>query len=278
MDPSIRRARADGVPMTNVTSEEQLRQQYGDTSRLRARQHLWSHGSRPSLYNIVLDLAQLRGSEAIVDVGCGNGLYLAELRHRAHTGLVVGLDFSEAMARAAGGQAPTAVADAQFLPLADHSVDVALSLHMLYHVPDIAAAIGELRRVVRAGGRVLVATNGAGHTVEAKQILGRAAATVADIVVDENWDTRRFDTTVAERMLSSVFDQVDVIELGGAFPVPDPAILSAYLASWSPEAIGVTAGPVWDATLAEADRLIAARFADGQPFTVTSRAAVLIAH
>jgi len=35
-------------------------------------------------------------------------------------------------------------ADAQRLPLTDRSVDVAMAMHMLYHVPDIPAAIGEL--------------------------------------------------------------------------------------------------------------------------------------
>jgi SAM-dependent methyltransferase len=31
------------------------------------------------------------------DVGCGNGAYLAELVHRGHAGLVIGLDLSAGM-------------------------------------------------------------------------------------------------------------------------------------------------------------------------------------
>jgi SAM-dependent methyltransferase len=263
--------------MTNSITPDEVHRQYADSSRLAARQLLWSFGSGPSLYEIVLDRAALRGTEVIADIGCGNGRYLSELRRRGHRGTVLGLDLFEAMARAAGTHGATAVADAQALPLADDSVDIAMSLHMLYHVPDIAAAINELRRVVRAGGQAIVATNGEGHTVEAKEILGQAATAVAGIAVDPNWDTRRFDTRIAERMLAAVFAEVEVIALGGRFPVPDPAILSAYLASWSPKAMGVEAGPVWDATLAEADRIIEARFARDPSFALTSRAAVLIA-
>jgi ubiquinone/menaquinone biosynthesis C-methylase UbiE len=38
------------------------------------------------------------------------------------------------------------------LPLRDGAVDIALAIHMLYHVPSRETAIAELRRVVAAGG------------------------------------------------------------------------------------------------------------------------------
>lgn len=46
------------------------------------------------------------------------------------------------------------------IPVDDASFDVALCLQVLEHVPDPAAAVRELRRVVRPGGRVLLSTHG----------------------------------------------------------------------------------------------------------------------
>jgi SAM-dependent methyltransferase len=46
------------------------------------------------------------------------------------------------------------------IPVEDESVDVALCLQVIEHVPDPAAAVRELHRVVRPGGRVLLTTHG----------------------------------------------------------------------------------------------------------------------
>jgi SAM-dependent methyltransferase len=58
------------------------------------------------------------------------------------------------------------VADALSLPLADACLDALLMMHMLYHVPDPQRAVEEVTRVLRRGGRVLVATNGSRHLGE----------------------------------------------------------------------------------------------------------------
>ena len=255
---------------------EVLRQQYADDARLNARQSVWRGRPGPTLYQTVVDLAALDGTEAVVDVGCGNGAYLAELRLRGHRGPVLGLDLSAALARQAGQFAATAVADAQALPLSDGCADVGLSLHMLYHVPDIDQAIAELRRVLRPGGRLLVSTNGPGHTAEIKAVLTQAAAQVAGIEVDRQWDARRFAPHQAREDLAGAFDAVLEHTLGDSFPVPEAAAVSGYVASWPPEAVGLPAGATWDAILVRAAEIIGAHVARHGGFTVTSELAVFI--
>lgn len=146
---------------------------------------------------------------------------------------------------------------------------------MLYHVPNLEKAISELRRVLRPSGTAMVATNGPGHTVEAKQILAEAARRVTDIDVELDWDSLRFHPEAARDLLTTAFDEVEVHELGDSFPVRDPAIIRDYIASWPPEAIGIHAGPLWNDVLAAADELIAAHFAINHEFVITSRVAVL---
>ncbi|MDP1803965.1 MAG: class I SAM-dependent methyltransferase, partial [Acidimicrobiales bacterium] len=55
------------------------------------------------------------------------------------------------------------VADLGSLPFDDASFDRVIANHMLYHLPDPAAGVAELARVVRPDGRVVAATNGPGQ-------------------------------------------------------------------------------------------------------------------
>jgi len=256
-----------------IVKHSQIDAQYTDPAKLAARQSLWQYLSGPSLPARVVDLVP--PGATVADVGCGNGVYLDQLRRRGGNPTVVGFDRSAGMARAASRHGPTAVADAQALPLRDRSVDVVLCLHMLYHVADIALALRELRRVLRPGGLALIATNGAGHTAELKAVMHDAARWVAGTGVDPDWDLRRFDTDTARAMLSEVFDDVAVVPAGGAGAVTDPAIVIDYLKSWPPSVVGVEEGPMWTEVLHEASRTVLAHFAQSPTFTVTSTATIL---
>lgn len=103
-----------------------------------------------------------------LDVGCGPGNVTASLARAAGPGgLALGLDLSEAMlVRAVRAQAGPQIgflrADAQRLPLRDETVDAVVSIAMLQLVPDPAAALAEMARVLRAGGRLAVMVPTAG--------------------------------------------------------------------------------------------------------------------
>jgi arsenite methyltransferase len=104
-----------------------------------------------------------------LDVGCGPGTVTASLARAAGPdGLALGLDLSQAMlARAvraeAGPQIAFLRADAQQLPLRDETVDAVVSIAVLQLVPDPAAALAEMARVLRAGGRLAVMVPTAGR-------------------------------------------------------------------------------------------------------------------
>jgi ubiquinone/menaquinone biosynthesis C-methylase UbiE len=112
---------------------------------------------------IVREALAVQPGERVLDAGCGPGFYVVELLEQVGpSGAVVGVDISpqmlEAAARRAAGHANAEFQQAGVtsLPAADTSFDAALSVQVLEYVPDTAAALTELHRVLRPGGRVLV--------------------------------------------------------------------------------------------------------------------------
>ena len=101
--------------------------------------------------------------ERILDVGCGPGFYVAELLEQVGPeGSVVGVDGSPQMLAVASGRCEGHEnvafheADATALPREDASFDAALCVQVLEYVADPTAALAEMHRVLRPGGRVVV--------------------------------------------------------------------------------------------------------------------------
>ena len=98
----------------------------------------------------------------MVDAGCGTGRALPFLRDAVgRSGLVLGVDVTRAMlaeARMMGRDrmATLVRADAANLPLPDAVVDVIFAAGLLPHCPAPAAALVELARVTRPGGRLAI--------------------------------------------------------------------------------------------------------------------------
>lgn len=117
-----------------------------------------------------IDWLGIPAGGAALDVGCGPGSITASLAEAVGVdGLALGVDVSEPMlARAvriqAGPQAGFLRADAQRLPLRDNTVDAVISIAVLQLIPDPEAALGEMARVLKSGGRLalMVPTAGSG--------------------------------------------------------------------------------------------------------------------
>ena len=113
----------------------------------------------------VLELLTLSAGERVIDVGVGPGLLTADIATAVGpTGFVCGVDASEDMLTVAGRRAAASKGapielchgQAERIPQPDESFDVAVSTQVLEYVADISAALAELRRVLRPGGRVLL--------------------------------------------------------------------------------------------------------------------------
>jgi arsenite methyltransferase len=112
---------------------------------------------------LVLDAVRPRPGERILDVGCGPGFYVADLLDAVGpTGSVTAVDSSAQMLAVAAhrceGRANVAFheADATALPAEDEGYDAALSVQVLEYVRDVPAALEELHRALRPGGRLVI--------------------------------------------------------------------------------------------------------------------------
>jgi ubiquinone/menaquinone biosynthesis C-methylase UbiE len=109
----------------------------------------------------------VQAGESVLDVGCGTGVFLPGLAELVGpTGRVVGLDYAPAFLADArerlaktdvGDRVELVEGDAQRLPFADATFDAAHCERVLMHVEAPDAVIAEMQRVVRPGGRVVVA-------------------------------------------------------------------------------------------------------------------------
>jgi ubiquinone/menaquinone biosynthesis C-methylase UbiE len=111
--------------------------------------------ARPEMVRLAGDVEGLQ----VLDAGCGSGPLMEALRSGG--AVVSGFDLSPAMVELArrrlGADADVRVADlAAPLPYPDGGFDVVVASLSLHYVEDWAAALGELRRVLKPGGRLVV--------------------------------------------------------------------------------------------------------------------------
>ena len=98
---------------------------------------------------------------AVLDVGCGQGIDLVRYARAGAT--VTGIDLTprhvelaRAHLAAQGLSGTVGLGDAEQLPFATDSFDRVASNGVLHHTPDIAAALREVRRVLRPGGEARI--------------------------------------------------------------------------------------------------------------------------
>lgn len=101
--------------------------------------------------------------DTVLDVGCGNGLMTSELsRAVGQDGFVTGIDPSASMLTSAKAhcqdQANVSFVEttAHNMPFQDQSFDGAVSVQVFEYIDDVPAALAEIHRVLKPGGRVVI--------------------------------------------------------------------------------------------------------------------------
>ncbi|MEU2286042.1 class I SAM-dependent methyltransferase [Streptomyces sp. NPDC013178] len=247
---------------------------YSSDRDLAARQSLYQWQTpRYDLPGIVAEKVNgVRGR--VVDIGCGNGKFIQRLRQDRPDLDLFGMDIAPGIL--AGVPGPVAVADATRLPLATGSVDAALALHMLYHVPNIPRAVRELSRVVARDGLVIASTNSGRDKAELDDLWQRAAGDVLGI---ERGPARislsaRFTLEKAPFFLGEEFGRVETIELPGTITVHEPGPVIAHMASY--QAWADQHDVPFEATIERARTILVDHIARYGAFEVTCLGGILV--
>ena len=141
----------------------QLAQPRGLLGRLAGR--LMDRFNRVMHASALSALGVQRG-DRVLEIGFGGGATLDPLLRAARPGAVVGLELSTTMVGRARrhyrsaleeGRLELRLGSAEYIPFPDESFDRVLTINTLYFWPDAARALGEIYRVLRPGGRFVLA-------------------------------------------------------------------------------------------------------------------------
>jgi SAM-dependent methyltransferase len=169
----------------------------------------WAYERRRALL-----LGEARPGERVLDLGCGAGRFVADLR--AAGADPVGVEVAQAALDRAAANAPGAdlrrLADDGSVPLEHASVDLVWCSEVLEHVADTAYLLLEARRVLRPGGRLLVTVPYHGRVKNVALALTRF-----DAHFDPQGQHLRFFTRGSlERTLDAAgFDAIRITTAGG---------------------------------------------------------------
>lgn len=135
----------------------------------------WVTYQEPAFLPLWLDALRAinaREGMKILDAGCGAGGACVEADKMGCE--VVGVDASAALLEAARERLPAVrfqESDLESLPLNDSEVDAAIAVNSVLYADDVARAVGELARVTRPGGRVVITNWGKPDDCEVKDVL-----------------------------------------------------------------------------------------------------------
>lgn len=134
-----------------------------DEEEAKRLEAVYTSASAVERRQLVRDRLDLQRGEEVVSIGCGPGFEPAELAEAVgESGHIYGVDVSEAMVAMGNDrcadlpQVTLELADAVDLPVADERFDAAVSVQVYEYIDDVDAAIAELHRILRPGGRAAV--------------------------------------------------------------------------------------------------------------------------
>ena len=223
--------------MSRFTDPNYLKtNQYRDSSNLDARAAIHQRFSTNPYgwFHWVFDrLSVLPENARILELGCGPGYLWKECGQPIPAAWNIILsDLSPGMVDAAwrnlvvtGRNFKFEQIDAQSMPYPAETFDAVIANHMLYHIPDRRKALSEMRRVLKADGRLFAGTLGADHMREMWDQLERVAPIQRETI------TSAFTLENGTAQLQEFFPRVDVFHYEDNLRVTDVSAILAYVRS-----------------------------------------------
>jgi ubiquinone/menaquinone biosynthesis C-methylase UbiE len=220
-----------------ISDPQYVTSQYRNASNLNARIRLHQRFStnKHGWPRWVFDRFSLPPQSRILELGCGAGDLWLENSERIPYGWEVVLsDLSAGMVQHARHRLRGnrnfrfGVVNAQSLPFEGGSFDAVMANHMLYHVPNKAQALGEIRRVLKPNGRFYAATLGEQNLQELAALISKFDSQLA------SWREQLSDSFTLENgagQLTPWFAQVTLHRHEDSLVITEAAPLVEYILS-----------------------------------------------
>ena len=168
------------APTTKAATAEEVAAAYGDNKLAQVLYHDWEAATYDEKWSISFDRRCIEYArdrfEAItgspdalpyataLELGAGTGFFSLNLKQAGIVDEVHVTDLSPGMVEAAKANAEMLgfsvqgkVADAERIPYDDNTFDIVVGHAVIHHIPDVEAAFREILRVLKPGGRFVIA-------------------------------------------------------------------------------------------------------------------------
>lgn len=218
--------------------EESLKTQYQNASNISARINLHAlYSTNPQgWFPWIYEQCRIRPGMRVLELGCGNGALWTENRERLPQGVSITLsDISEGMlrdAKRAIGPSDSRFSFLEFdcarIPFPDASFDLVIANHLLFYCEDLPGVFGQVRRVLKSGGRFLCSTYGAGHMKEISRLVQEFDDRIV-LAAEKLYE--RFGLENGRGLLEPFFSSIQSLRYPDRLLVNNPEPLVEYILS-----------------------------------------------
>jgi ubiquinone/menaquinone biosynthesis C-methylase UbiE len=211
--------------------------QYSSENRLNARIQIYEYRERKLNWREwVFDKLDFTGVQRVLDIGCGNGVLWQDNIHKLPKDThIVLTDNSEGLVDAArkalgkhDGRFEYKVADACHLPYEDGSFQMVIANHVLYHIENKGAVLGEIDRLLVAEGSGYASTLSTTNLQELLAVVGEFSQ---NLVIDNIQVVQSFNLENGESVLSRRFTVLEKNIFQNNIIINNAEPLVLYLAS-----------------------------------------------
>ena len=221
--------------MSTINNSGIVKEQYKDSSNLNTRISIHSKYSvnKQGFGNWIISNYNLKNGARVLELGCGTGdMWKNHLNIIDNVSQLILTDFSDGMIKTTketlgeNDKLSYKVVDIQNIPFEDESFDIVIANMMLYHVPDLAKGLSEVKRVLADDGVFYCATFGENGIIQYLSSL------LKDYGVEDNVN-KNFTLQNGAQKLGTYFASVAKLDYEDALEVTDIDDIIDYIYSLS---------------------------------------------